>query len=269
MKLSVSSLAFGKEEFLEFMPRFAHFGLNGFELAPTQLLQDFDSLTQSDFKAFRRKLKDTGAEVSGIQSLLFGHPEYQVFEKSTWHPMIERLTRMFEFGSSVGAEVAVFGSPKNRVKGSISKENADEIFVDFLEVLIPRLQENNIVLTLEPNAPNYGTDFLTTYSDVVNLAERIQSAFVRPQIDTGCMMMVEEDICASFETHRPDHIHLSMPNLAPLPGSFDFHEFLKIATLSKYPGWLVIEMLSDSKKSNSTERTLYWLQEQMRNFDCG
>jgi sugar phosphate isomerase/epimerase len=267
MKLSISSLAFSEDGLLESVSRFSHLGLDGIELAPTQLWPDFDSTTKSDFYAFQDKLSGLGLKVSGIQSLLFGHPEFQVFDKSTWPKMIERLTRMFEFGLTVGAEVAVFGSPKNRVRGTISKENADSIFFDFLELLIPRLEDNNLVLTLEPNAPEYGTDYLTTYAEVVDLIQRFQSLHVHPQLDTGCMMMVKEDICDSFNAYAPSHIHLSLPNLAPLPGTFDFGAFLDIVSESKYSGWLVIEMLVDSKNINSTERALYWLQERMRNFD--
>lgn len=242
MKISISNLAFGNRDLLELAPALQRLGADGLEIAPTLLWEEDQALTES--RKLASKLQQIGIQVSGIQSLFFGHAEFQVLDPSCQPRILEHLKRVLNVGGNLRADVAVFGSPKNRIKGDASQEVADEIFTGFLLKLIPILEENNLVLTLEPNAPDYGADYLTSYKEVTRLCKSIGSNRIRPQIDTGCMTLVDEDICDSLDLQIPAHIHISVPNLMKVPGNYEFSKFLNSICTYGYNGWLVIEMLS-------------------------
>ena len=246
MRTSISNLAWTHKDTIGLIPKLKATGLQGIEIAPTLIWPDFGEIQFSEVSDFAHMIKDEGMSVSGIQSLSFGRPELQVFDISTWPIFREHLKKMFAVGGLLNASVAVFGSPKNRVKGDLDELEANLMAIDFFTSLIPDLIENNIKLTLEPNAVAYGADFLTNYSQVVHLSEEIGSPWIIPQIDTGCMWMSEDDLEQSFSLHQPGHIHLSVPNLEIFPADEDFKPFLKQVIQSDYSSWIVIEMLNKS-----------------------
>lgn len=228
------------------LPLIKSVGLNGVELAPTSIWPDIRNVDELEVKNLRRMIESSNLEVSGIQSLLFGFPELQLFSKETWPELIAHLEHMFMIADNLGAGVAVFGSPRNRKKGNLTWDQALEVSHEFFSSLIPSLERHNLVLTLEPNAPGYGSDFLLNYQDVVDLSIAINSPRISTQIDTGCLWMVGDDPSVAYNLQVPHHIHLSVPNLKPVPGAFDFSSFLQLLQERDYPGWLVIEALGDS-----------------------
>ncbi len=262
MKTSISNLAWNHQSTSELLPKLKLIGIQGVEIAPTLIWPDFEDLEVSKVLEFLKTVKDEGLSVSGIQSLSFGRPDLQVFDNSTWPAFREHLKKMFEVGAHLNASVAVFGSPKNRVKGELSELETNRLAVEFFESLIPDLIENNIKLTLEPNATAYGADFLINYGEVISLSQKINSPWIMPQIDTGCMWMSKDDLGLSFSSHQPGHIHLSLPNLEVFPGIVDFKPFLNQVLQSDYSNWLVIEMLN----KNGDLKNVFSAAEELQNL---
>jgi sugar phosphate isomerase/epimerase len=246
LKTSISNLAWKHQSTIELLPKLKSIGIQGVEIAPTAIWPDFGNLEVSKVSELSKIVTEEGLSVSGIQSLSFGRPDLQVFDTSTWPAFREHLKKMFEVGAHLNASVAVFGSPKNRVKGELSEFETSRLAVDFFGSLLPDLIGNNIKLALEPNATAYGADFLTNYEQVVDLSLEINSPWILPQIDTGCMWMSDDNVEQSFSFHQPGHIHLSLPNLDIFPGNVDFKPFLKRVIQSDYSNWIVIEMLDKS-----------------------
>jgi sugar phosphate isomerase/epimerase len=168
---------------------------------------------------------------------------------------------MFEVAGALGAKVAVFGSPKNRIKGNISKDVANDTAMEFFSSLVPSLEKNDVVLTLEPNAPDYGADYLLDYEDVCKLSSLIGSNQIAPQIDTGCLWMVGADPISALEITMPHHLHLSTPNLGEVPGLWDFSDLLQKVSLRNYEGWIVIESLEKSLEKSL--RSSRWLKSEV------
>ena len=267
MKTSISNLAWQKEDLISIIPILQRNKIVGIEIAPTAIWPALEDLKLEEVQKLKTYLDNEGLSVSGIQSLCFGHPELQVFDKTTWPKFYEHLNRVFTIAEALGSEIAVFGSPKNRIKGSLSFEEASKVAVGFFENLIPMLQETNIRLTLEPNAPDYGADFLTNYDEVINLCSRLNSVWVVPQIDTGCMWLVGDNVIQSFNSLPPEHIHLSVPHLKLVPSDREFRDFLQQVLSSKYQGWVVIEMLKQSDNFiEDVDRTLFWLYSQIQSL---
>ena len=260
MKHSISNLAWGNAPLDEVIPKLANAGLQGVEIAPTAIWSDLDNLKDEEVLEFKEYLASYNLVVSGIQSLLYGHPELQLFNQNCWQDLRNHLEKVLKIGKILGTEVAVFGSPKNRVRGQLDLNHADDLAETFLKQLIPCLSEYRMVLTLEPNAPQYGTDYLITYEDAVRLSRRIDSARIRPQVDTGCLWMIDKSPVQAYELFTPHHIHLSTPNLGPFPGCYDFDPLFDLLRKSKYSGWTVIEMLnSESISLEDLESSINWL----------
>jgi D-psicose/D-tagatose/L-ribulose 3-epimerase len=237
-------------------------GLDGVEIAPTAMWSDLRDLSETEIKETRLMLADYGVRVSGIQSLFFGHPEYQLFDRTTWPQMQSHLEMIIQLTSRLGAKVAVFGSPKNRIKGALNESEANEIAAEFFSRVIPMLHQSDVVLTLEPNVPEYGADYLLDYSSVVALSELIMSPHIAPQIDTGCLWMYQDEPVIEFQKYTPHHIHLSTPNLKSVPGNHSFDEFLKILYQNEYQGWITIETIGRSLENATSSST--WLYNKLK-----
>ena len=264
MKISISNLAWGDTPLIDVIPKIRATGIEGIEIAPTAIWPDLSTISLKEVTKVRRFLNDEGILVSGIQSLFFGHPEYQLFDSSSWSSMLEHLERMITIGNALGANVAVFGSPRNRIKGDLSDSQANHQAQKFFIEVDKILVDYEMVLTLEPNAPAYGADFLINYKEVVRLSKVVDSIRIAPQIDTGCLWMVGVDPTESFLEYLPHHVHLSTPNLGVVPGTYDFKNFLNALHYSSYQGWVVIEMIEESiEKYPSIIESINWLKSEV------
>lgn len=245
MKTAISNLAWPLSSVSDVAPRLRSAGMDGVEIAPTAVWPDAPDVPLQRVRDFAQKWQDHGLAISGVQSLLYGHPELQLFDRSSWPDMIDHLTAMIRLAGTMQADVAVFGSPKNRIRGSLGESEAMSVSAAFFNRLVPVLAECDVVMTLEPNAPEYGADFLVHYEAVVALADLVDSAYVQPQIDTGCLLMAGDDPVSDVVTRPPGHVHISAPNLKPPPGPLDHPAMNARLVQSEYKGWVVLEMLPE------------------------
>jgi len=270
LKPSISNLSWSEVSLEEILPKLKEIGIQGIEVAPSALWGNFDKLTLSDLESAQKCLERSEMKVSGLQSLLYGHPEYQLFDRTKWPQMYVHLRKVIDVASHLESRVIVFGSPKNRVKGQISNEISNEIAAEFFSTIIPDLMKNNVVLTIEPNAADYGTDYLLNYNEVTRLTNLINSEVIKPQIDTGCLWMSGEKPEEDIFTQIPHHIHLSVPNLGEVPGDYSFIEPLNAAKKSGYVGWLVVEMLAGNRTGSSRAlSSARWLIGEMEKINNG
>lgn len=265
MKLSISNLCWGNTPIENMARKLSKVGIQGIEIAPTAVWKNLDEVSKEKAFTFRAMLLANDLAISGVQSLLFGQPSFQLFDKSSWPAMELHLHKVIQIAGFLGASVAVFGSPKNRVRGNLSYDQSNEIASIFLKRLIPHLEEANLVLTLEPNAPQYGADFLTNYREVVQLSEAINSTWIKPQIDTGCAAMVGEKPEDLFREFTPRHIHLSAPHLGTILPIKDNLSLLQLLAKEKYQHWIVIEMLNASQNGLKLSlETAKWVVDEAR-----
>ena len=243
IRLSISNLAWPRTPVDDVAPQLKDAGMDGVELAPTAIWPRAPHVPSQEVREYAERWRDQGLAVSGIQSLLYGHPEFQVFDRDTWPAMREHLTLMIRLARDLDTHIAVFGSPKNRVRGELGDPEANEMCAEFLANLVPVLADCEVVLTLEPNAPAYGADYLTRYADSVALSDLIATPWIQPQVDTGCLIMVDDEPAQAVRTRIPAHVHISTPNLEPPPGTVDHIALREALGNSHYGGWVVLEML--------------------------
>jgi sugar phosphate isomerase/epimerase len=260
MRTSVSNIAWGGGYHESIARRLVDVGIRGVELAPTAVWQDAPHLDLQLVRDEAHRWNDAGLEVVSIQSLLFGHPELKLFEPETHDALEHQLGAMIELAAALGAGVAVFGSPRNRQRGSLDIERANEVAARFLGRLSQRLDACGVTLTLEPNAPAYGADFVTTYAEAVELADLVVSPHVRPQIDVGCAMMVGDVASELVSAAVPAHVHVSAPQLAaPDRDDPEYERFAAALATCGYAGWVSLEMLGEASEDGLPDMdTIAW-----------
>lgn len=266
MKRAISILAFPGSEIEDVAPILESVGISGLEVAPTAVWSDAPQIPSKAVQEYAKQWGDHGIRVSGIQSLLFGRPDLQVFARDSWPALLNHLRANILVAKEIGASVAVFGSPKNRIRGQISISEANKICAELLSQLVPVLAECEVRLTLEPNAPAYGADYLIDYSEVLALVDLIDSEWVKPQIDTGCLLMVGQNPAAAAYSRTPAHVHISSPHLEPPPAEVDsaiFKTLQETLASASYEGWIVLEMLNSGPVAgypmNTLRKTCEWL----------
>ncbi len=249
IKLAISNLAWGAMSTDAALRQISQAGIEGVEIAPSLLWENYPEFNNRSIEKFKRMTDDNGIQISGIQSLLYKQEDFSIFDRGAWNHLYSHLEVMIDLAAQLGAGVAVFGAPKNRQRGGLDTVSANQIAQEFFEGLIPILESYEIVLTLEPNAPKYGADFAITYSEVVAFCRRISSDFLKPQIDTGCMHIVNENLVEALDTYIPTHIHISSPDLLELPGPIDHRTFSAKIKQVDYKGWITLEMLEKKNAS--------------------
>jgi D-psicose/D-tagatose/L-ribulose 3-epimerase len=218
-------------------------GISGIEVAPTRYWGALDQLNWAEVDRFSRGLQSAGFSVSGLQSLMFNRPDLNLFDRNSWADLRKHFMLLIELSNRVGAEILVFGSPKNRRRGSLNKLDADYLAKEFFESIDEQLVKSSVTLTIEPNSWNYDCDWINTYEESVAFAKFMNSPSLAPQIDTGSQVSQGENVIHAFQNHLPAHIHISELNLGQITEGANHSSFGKQIQNSVYRGWVVLEML--------------------------
>lgn len=241
--LSVSNLAWGGVVDPARCDWLTELGVQGIEVAPTALTGGRWP-TRSQRRALAATMAGSELRVSGLQSLLFGRPELSLFDRATWPDLTQQLTECAELAAELGADVLVFGSPRNRLRGSLAMPEAIQTAGEYFASLVPVMAAHQVVLSLEPNPPGYGADFMTTYDELLAVVDDVGSPWVQPQIDTGCLTMAGDDPAWAVQRRAPVHAHVSAQGLGALPGTGIDHEAVAAALHGiGFPGWITLEIL--------------------------
>jgi sugar phosphate isomerase/epimerase len=254
MKLAVSNLAWSNDEEPAAAQKLAALGVKYIELAPTKQWPDLARVPVDGITHRRRFWEDQGFEIVALQAILFGHPELTLFDNAaTRARTLDYLEGTFQLAAGLGAESLVFGSPKNRRRGDLSPEAALDIATDFFAEAGCRAHDAGVILVMEPNAPQYGCDFITTAAEGAELVHRVNSPGFKLHLDTGCMTMAD-DPASEVAKYPPHHFHISAPNLGPVePGAADYQAFAAALRQTGHDRYVSIEMKPES--TGNLERT--------------
>lgn len=261
MKLAVSNIAWDSSAEDAAAAVLLREGARGIELAPTKWRDAPYDAPAPDVAALRRKWEERGLPIVGLQSLLFGMPELQLFAGERERAaLVDHLRKVADFAAAVGARSLVFGSPKNRVRGHRPMDEAMRIASDTFRGLARHARECGVIFCVEANPPEYGCDFITQTVDAVELCRLVDDPAVRVNVDLGGIVLAKEDPADSVARAAEfvGHVHASEPHLAPLSSS-DAHARAAAALAGiEYSGWISIEMraLEASEQLASLERAI-------------
>jgi D-psicose/D-tagatose/L-ribulose 3-epimerase len=241
MKLAVSDLAWQPAEDEAAARLLRGLDVRYIELAPTKVWPNLDEVAVPEARALRQKWADRGLEVVALQAILFGHPELRLFgSDADRERLLQYLGGIFRLASELGAGVLVFGSPKNRLRGDLSPEQALDSAAELFRAAGAAAADQGVTLLIEPNAPQYGCDFITTAAEGAELVARTDSPGFGLHLDAGCMTMAGDDPADAAE-YPPQHFHVSAPFLGPVTReAVDYRPFA--AALAAHQGYVSIEM---------------------------
>jgi D-psicose/D-tagatose/L-ribulose 3-epimerase len=247
VKVAVSNIAWPREWDTRIARTLADAGAEGIEVAPTRLWDDPVSVSDRAARECRTYWESLGLPIVSAQALLFGHPELVLFGSiEVRGKTLDYLGRILELCERLGATRAVFGSPRNRLRGDLDVSSADDIAAEFFVALADSAEQRGVVVALEANPPEYGCDYITRAAEALSMVRRVNSAGLRMHLDTGCMLLACDDAEAAIVDAADvlHHIHASEPQLAPVTasGAVCHREVADALRASGYCGWVSVEM---------------------------
>lgn len=246
MKLALSNIAWEKDEQPDVIALMEEYGVSGVEIAPTKVWDIPIDASSEQVKAEKAYWADRGIQVSSLQALLFGHPEFDLFgSDSDRASMLKYLGEIIRVAGLLGAGPLVFGSPKNRLKRQKSFSAARMIAVPFFRDVAKVAELHGTTFCLEPNPPQYGCDFVTNTEEAIEIVEAVDHSHFRLHLDSGIMTLNEEDPLTSIPKGARwlAHFHVSEPNLAVIgSGGVDHPRFAEALEGIGYEDWISVEM---------------------------
>lgn len=244
-KLGVSNLAWPARAETAALAMLAERGAQGVEVAPTRIAP-WDEITPQRLADFRHGCTQAGLVVSSLQAIFYGRPDASLLgDEAGFSAMGEQVRRIAGIAHALGAGVAVFGAPNNRLRGALAPEEAMRRGAERLQRLGDLAAAGGVVLGMEPVPPVYGADFLNHADQVIEIVRRTDHPSVRVHLDTACVSLAGDDVSAAIRAAAPllAHYHVAEPQLGPFTRPVCDHA-LAGATLDVvgYAGWVVIEM---------------------------
>lgn len=246
MKIALSNLAWDRGEDKKILSLLLKYNISGIEIAPTKIWDHPTKISDKNLKTYKNMWLNSGIQIVAITSLLFGHPELQIFsDQKTREQTIEYLSHIIRLSSYLGAKAMVFGSPKNRSTFGLPKKEVEKISEDFFYQVALIAKKFGIFFGLEANPSLYGTNFINTTDEAINLVKKVNHPNFRLHMDCGTMTINKEDYTKTIDAGFPYtcHFQISEPGLKPIPTKLTNHK--KIAKTLKdlnYNKWISIEM---------------------------
>ena len=248
MRLAISNIAWDVSEDLRIAKLLNQFDIDAIDIAPSKYFPDFQKSSDRDIAKVRKWWADFGIEITGMQALMFGTSDLNVFgDVDIRTAMLDHLRAVCRIGAGLGATRLVFGSPKNRDRINLNDDQTGEIAVEFFRQLGDIAQTEGVLICLEPNPSRYGANFMTSNQETIEVVTAINHPAIKMQFDTGSMAINQEshsDVLLKA-SRLIGHVHASEPDLLPLGDGGADHTAMAAALAQHLPTHVVsIEMIA-------------------------
>lgn len=251
--LAISNLAWEKDQDKNIINILKKAG-SDIEIAPTKIWEQPTQISTKTAKNYKKYWEDAGIKIVALQSLLYGHPELQIFTTpKTRKKTLEFLKKIIKLASVLGAKNLIFGSPKNRDKLNLTKKEVEEISLSFFTSVANTASDYDVNFCLEPNPIEYHCNFLTSAQEGLEFVERIDNKRLRLNLDTACMTLAKDDPVKLIREAKKylKHFHVSEPFLGLLGSNKVNHKLFSNALGNiDYNGYVSIEMLTKNSENN-------------------
>lgn len=246
MKIAVSNLAWDPAEDGDVAGLMRSLGITGLEMAPTRIWESPLSSSPVQRAEYRARWADRGVTIVSLQALLFGRPDLTLFDSAAARmSTLDYLRGMIDLAADVGASRLVFGSPRNRARGAMLNEQADEIALPFFRTVGDFAVQAGCVFCVEPNPPRYDCDWITTVEEGSRFVRDVGHAGIGLNADSGGMTLAGEEPAAVIPKAVSEiaHFHISEPQLAAIgDGGVAHPSFAEALRTTGYDGWTSVEM---------------------------
>lgn len=259
MNLAISNIAWTREEEAQAAKIMSDLGVRYVEVAPTKAWDKPLEASDADIASYRDWWEKQGIKITALQSLNFGRADFAIFgDKTKRAEMLEYLKGITILGTKLGAEVMVFGSPKNRIVGEMPHDDAMAIAIDFFGELGRTAAEHGAIFCIEPNPKDYGCDFVTDSRSGIELVKAVNQSGFGLHLDAAGLTLAGDNPIEVIPEAMPylKHFHLSAPFLGEVGAGQVDHT--TIATTLKSLGYnrkVSIEMKPDGENGENLART--------------
>lgn len=260
MRISVSNIAWNKDEDEDVFDLLQHHNVSGIEIAPTRLWPGWIGASPESITAARALYSGLGFAIPALQAILFDRPELKVFDKPMGQSaLLDHIDHVADIGANLGARVLVFGSPQNRDPGKRTMARAHAEAVNFFLKAGERCLRHGVQLCLEPNPKVYNCRFMTRWKEVRSIVDDVSHAGIGIHLDTACITLEGDDVLAAIDgcEGRIAHFHVSEPELGDFSNPTIDHAAIgqKLRDIN-YKGWLSIEMRRSADPLTSIDEAL-------------
>lgn len=223
-------------------------GYTGWEIAPFTLGGRPDLLPAQRRQQLAEQVTRAGIEVVGLHWLLAKTEGYHLTtqDADTRQRTARYLGHLAQLCRDLGGSLMVLGSPQQRnfSPDEMTHDQAAANARQTLELALPELEKQNVILALEPLGPGEG-NFWNHAAQTVEVIEQIDSPHIRLHLDVKAMSsegMEIGDVIRANAKHLV-HFHANDPNLlGPGMGDVDFVPIFKALRDAHYDGWVSVEV---------------------------
>ncbi len=268
---AISNIALPAFDHTEAFPKLADMGYVGIEVAPSRIWRDtWRGLGSQDVAAYRKAIEDAGLTVVGLHSLVFDHPELQLFgDAASVSATLDFMAHLSGVCRDLGGHTLIWGGGRKR--GNVGAEEAFARAVDFMQTLCERTAEHGTVFCFEPLGPN-DSDFVNGLDEARAIMNAVGCGNLRLQVDAKALVENGEVEQAVFDDARDHlvHVHANEPGLDVLgrSGQIDHAMIGKMLADIGYAGYVSAEqrMLSETDYMNDARESYETLR---RYYDAG
>lgn len=254
MKIAVSNLAWRESEDEKIFNIMRDLNVLNMEISPFRDANTLTEVKKQFYNETSKLLNQYGIRVVAFQALMYRYPEVSIFEGATArNKILKHLRGVLEFLNQIGATVAVFGSPKNKIKGTLSNDEAMNIAKDFFIQIAEQARLYNVIFCIEPTPTAYGADFICNTQEAVDFVKTVSHESLKINLDIGSSILNGEDIekIINKNIDYVGHVHISEPYLKAinLDQPFFHRSIAKTLNDSKYNGFVSIEIRPSDKQN--------------------
>lgn len=266
IKVAISNMAWNQKDnqsIYEFMKELDYHGL---EILPQKTFGPNPYSDMAKLKEFANQMKrDYNINIASMQSILCGRKENIFGSEEERNALIEHIQLVIQAALNLNCNNIVFGCPNNRI---ITQGSDPQIGVDFFSELAYYAAESGVVISVEPITKEYGTNYLNTIKDALDLVKTIDSKHLRLNYDLGTWITTQESPAIVEEALKyTGHVHISEPGLELLDYRPQLMEILKSLHNMKYDRYVSVEM-AEREDSGDCIDTMFYLYDSLDLLEC-
>jgi D-psicose/D-tagatose/L-ribulose 3-epimerase len=247
MKLAIANVAWSPAHDDEVAAAMKEHGFAAIEIAPARAFPRPLEATDAEIAAYRERWSRHGIEVVALQALLVGRPDLALFaDVDARDRLADYLAGICALGGKLGAQALVFGAPKSRLRGVVTRQRANAIAVTFFRAAAREAAKAGTWLCMEANPVEYGCDFIATTDEARTLVHEVATRGFGLDVDTGVILMSGDDLETVLRSvlGEAKHLHLNEPfrDAVRKGGPLDVRAVAKAVKDTGYTGTISIDM---------------------------
>lgn len=219
-RFAISNIALPAYDHTAHLPGLAEIGYRGLEVAPSRVWRDtWQGLGATQIDAYRKAVEAAGLRVIGLHSLVFDHPELQLFgDDASVRATQDFMVHLSALCRDLGGHTLIWGGGRRR--GDVDIDTATARAIAFMDTLCERTRDHGTVFCFEPLGPK-DSDFVNGVLEAKAIADAVGRDNLKIQIDAKALVDNNEVDPSIFNAVKADlvHVHANEPGLAVIGSS--------------------------------------------------